>query len=138
MLVTLIISDVIYVIGGCNIAWSRIFDGYNSEGVAVNTLQSFDMTTQKWTNLPPMEEKRHSHAVCLQGERIIVAGGHNGSEFLDTCEAFDTKSKRLVLPHLLQCFPPLSKECAVIIYLKHFPPFVASRLVCQSCPVPTP
>ncbi len=25
--------------------------------------------------------------------------GHNGSDFLDTCEAFDTKSKRFVLLH---------------------------------------
>ncbi len=57
------------------------------------------MTTQKWTTLPPMKEQRLSHAVCLQGDRVIVAGGHNGSENLDTSEAFDTKSKRFVLPH---------------------------------------
>ncbi len=88
MLVTFIILDVIYVIGG-----------RNSKGETVNTLQSFDMTTQVWTTLPPMKEKRETHAVCLQGDRIIVAGGYNGSEFLDTCEAFDTKSKRFVLPH---------------------------------------
>ncbi len=72
-----------------------------SREVSLNTLQSYAMTTQKWTTLPPMKEKRSSHAVCLQGYRIIVAGGHNGSEFLDTCEAFDTKSKRFVLPHLV-------------------------------------
>ncbi len=85
MLVTVIISDVIYVIGGCN-----------NEGDEVNTLQSFDMITQAWTTLPPMTETRKYHAVCLQGDRIIVVGGHNGSEYLETCEAFDTKSKRLV------------------------------------------
>ncbi len=28
-----------------------------------------------------------------------MAGGHDGSECLDTCEAFDTKSKRFVLHH---------------------------------------
>ncbi len=89
MLVILIISDVIYVIGG------------NSEGDKLNTLLSFDMTTQKWTTLQPMKAKREYHAVCIQGDRIIVAGGYDGSEFLDTCEAFDTKSKRFVLPHLL-------------------------------------
>ncbi len=90
MLVSLIISDVICVIGGY------------SKGAAVNTLQSFDMTTQRWTTLQPMKENRSNHAVCLQGDRIIVAGGHNGTEFLDTCEAFDTKSKRFVLPHILR------------------------------------
>ncbi len=89
MLVTLFTLDVIYVIGG------------RSKGENLNSLQSYDMTTQKWTNLPPMEEKRAGHAVCIQGDQIIVAGGHNGSEFPDTCEAFDTKSKRFVLPHLL-------------------------------------
>ncbi len=87
MLVTFIISDVIYVIGGI------------SMGDRLNTLQSYDMTTQVWTKLQPMREKRDSHAVCLQGDRIIVAGGDSGPEFLDTCEAFDTKSKRFVLPH---------------------------------------
>ncbi len=84
---SLIIPDDIYVIGGY------------IKGAAVNTLQSYDMTRQKWTTLQPMKEMRSSHAVCLQGDRIIVAGGRNGSEFLDTCEAFDTKSKRFVLPH---------------------------------------
>ncbi len=83
---SLIIPDVIYVIGG------RI------KGAEVNNLQSYDMATQTWTNLAPMKEKRALHGVCLQGDRIIVAGGTNGSECLDTCEAFDTKSKRFVLP----------------------------------------
>ncbi len=85
---SLIIPDVIFVIGG-----------RNSKGEIVNSLQSYDMTTQVWTTLPPMKEKRDSHAMCLQGDRIIVAGGYNGSAFLDTCEAFDIKSKRFVLPH---------------------------------------
>ncbi len=46
-----------------------------------------------------MKEKRSNPAVCLQQDQIIVAGGFNGSEYLDTCDAFDTKSKRFVLPH---------------------------------------
>ncbi len=87
MLVTLFTLDVIYVIGG------------RSKGENLNSLQSYDMTTQNWTTLPPMKEKRYEHAVCVQGDRIIVTGGHNGWEFLDTCEAFDTQSKRFVLPH---------------------------------------
>ncbi len=57
------------------------------------------MTTQKWTNLQPMAEKCDCHAVCLQGDRIIVAGGDSGPMYLDTCEAFDTTSKRFALPH---------------------------------------
>ncbi len=87
MTVYLIIPDVIYVIGGY------------SGGSSVNTLQSYDTTTQTWTTLPPMKEKRDCHAVSYQGDRIIVAGGDNGPNHLDTCEAFDTKSKRFVLPH---------------------------------------
>ncbi len=87
MLVILIVSDVIYVIGGY------------SKGERLNTLQSYDLSTQKWAPLPPMKEKRRWHAECLQGDRIIVAGGDNGPRYLDTCEAFDIKSKRFVLPH---------------------------------------
>ncbi len=84
MLVILFIPDVIYVIGG------------EINGVRLNTLRSYDMTTQRWTTLPTMKEKRSNHAVCLQGDRIIVAGGRNGSEYLDTCQAFDTNAKRFV------------------------------------------
>ncbi len=87
MLVSLIISGVIYVIGG-----------YSGED-GVNTLQCFDMTTQKWATLQPKKEKRSNAAVCLQGVRIIVAGGYNGSKYIDTCEVFDTKEKRFVLLH---------------------------------------
>ncbi len=49
--------------------------------------------------MPPTNEKLDSHAVCFQGDQIIVAGGDNGPNHLDTCEAFDTKSKRFVLTH---------------------------------------
>ncbi len=101
MLVTFIISDVIYVIGG-----------RNSKGETVNTLQSYDMTTQTWTTLPPMKEKRDSHAVCFQGDRIIVAGGDSGSGYLDTCEAFNTQSKRFVLTHPCSAF----QYCLSIAY----------------------
>ncbi len=87
MFVSLIISDVIYVIGGA------------IGGGSVNTLQSYDMTTQSWTALQPMGEKRNRHAICLHGDRIIVAGGHNGLNNLNTCEVFDTKSNRFVLPY---------------------------------------
>ncbi len=61
MLVFLIIPNVIYVIGGY------------SKGAAVNTLQKYDMTTQKWTTLQPMKEKRSHHAVCLQRDRRLGA-----------------------------------------------------------------
>ncbi len=84
---SLIIPDVIFVIGG------------KSKGAEVNSLHSYDMATQKWATLQPMAEKRDCHAVCLQGDRIIVAGGHNGSNWLDTCDAFDTNMKRYLLPH---------------------------------------
>ncbi len=76
-----IISDTIYVIGGY------------SKGASVNTFQAYDVATQKWATLQPMTEKREGHTSCIQGDRIIVAGGKNESDYLDTCEAFDTKSK---------------------------------------------
>ncbi len=70
--VYLIISDVVYIISGI------------SKGGVLNTLQSYDMTMHKWTTLQPMKEKRDSHAVCIQGDRIIVAGGDNALNQLDT------------------------------------------------------
>ncbi len=85
LLVSLIISDVIYVNGGCN-----------GKGEFLNTLPSFGMTSQEWTTLQPVSEKRGNHIVCLQGDRIIVAGGRNRSEYRDTCEATDTKPPRFV------------------------------------------
>ncbi len=88
----LIIPYVIYVIGGY------------SEGSTVNTLQSYDMTTQPWTTLLPMKEKRDSQPVCFQGDRIIVAGSNNEPNNLYTCEAFETKSKRFVLTHPFSAF----------------------------------
>ncbi len=57
---------------------------------------SFGMTSQEWATLQPVSEKRGNHKVCLQGDRIIVAGGRNRSEYRDTCEATDTKPKRFV------------------------------------------
>ncbi len=65
MLVTLIISDVIYVIGGY------------SKGDILNTLQSYDMTTQKWTTLPPMKEKREDWLSVVEtaGHRAILIWG---------------------------------------------------------------
>ncbi len=83
-LVLFIISDVIYVIGGY------------SNGDILNFLQSYNMNTQVWTTLPPMKEKRGNHAVCLQGDQIIVAGGSNRLKYLATCEAFHIKSNRFV------------------------------------------
>ncbi len=74
-----------------------IIDGY-SMGRPGKTLTSYDMSTQEWTTLQPMSEKRDCHVVCLQGDRILAAGGDRGPKYLDTCEAFDTKSKRFILP----------------------------------------
>ncbi len=72
MLASFIISDVICVIGGF------------SKGETVNTIYSFNMSTQTWMTLQPMKDKRWNHAVCLQGDRIIVAGGRNKSYHLAT------------------------------------------------------
>ncbi len=74
LLVSLIISDVIYANGGCN-----------SKGELLNTLPSLGMTSQEWATLQPVSENRGNHIVCLQGDRIIVAGGRNRSKYRDTC-----------------------------------------------------
>ncbi len=84
MVLFVIISDVIYVIGGY------------SKGTEETALQSYDVITKTWTTLQPMREKRMNHAVCIQGERIIVAGGTDGADHFNTCEIFNTELKWLV------------------------------------------
>ncbi len=108
----LIISDVVYIISGI------------SKGGILNTLQSYDMTMHKWTTLQPMKEKRFDHAVCIQGDRIIVAGGDSGPEYLDTCEAFHTKSTRFVLTSPIVLLLTIALEMLIQLMLTSLLPAV--------------
>ncbi len=97
MLLSLIISDVIYVNGGCN-----------SKGDFLNTLASFGMTSQEWAAMQPVSERRGNHIVCIQGDRIIVPGRRNRSKTV-TLVRTPTKSRKglfdptlVVLPTIVQ------------------------------------
>ncbi len=77
-----VLSDLLYVLGG------------NCNGKVVDTVQSFNISTQTWSTLPSMREKRGNHGVCMTGDRVAVCGGSNGSQGLATCEQFDLTLQR--------------------------------------------
>ncbi len=70
------ISDLLYVLGG------------NCDGKVVDTVQSFNISTQTWSTLSSMREKRSNPGASMRGDRIVACGGCNGSHYLATCEQF--------------------------------------------------
>ncbi len=58
--------------------WLYVLGG-NCDGKVVDTVQSFDISTQTWSTVPSMREKRSNPGVCMKGDRIVACGGHNGS-----------------------------------------------------------
>ncbi len=77
-----VLSDLLYVLGGC------------CDGEAVDTVKSFNISTQTWSTLPSMQEKRSLPGACTSGDRIVACGGHNGSRSVETCEQFDSTLQR--------------------------------------------
>ncbi len=73
-----------------------------------------------------MMEKRAGHAICLLGDQIVAAGGYNESGYLDTCEAFDSKSKRLVIPPV-RSFPHRSM-------CKAYSPYINTHMLTAGLP----
>ncbi len=79
------LSDFLYVLGGY------------CDDVAVDTVKSFDISTQTWSTLPSMREKRANPGACMRGDRIVACGGWSGSQHLATCEQFDFTLQRWVI-----------------------------------------
>ena len=51
-----------------------------------------DTTTQEWTQLPDMKEKRCYFAATALGNRIYIVGGYDDLQYLSSCEVFDTST----------------------------------------------
>ena len=73
------VGNKIYVFGG----W------YDA---CLSSDEVYDVTTQEWTPLPDMKEKRRFCAVTAVGNRIYVVGGEDGSNPHSSCEVFDTST----------------------------------------------
>ncbi len=77
-----VLSGLLYVLGGY------------CDGKAVDTVQSFNISTQAWSTVPSMQERRVNPGVAMRGNQIAVCGGYNGSQYLATCEQFDLTLQR--------------------------------------------
>ncbi len=73
-----------------------ILGGY-CDGAVVDTVKSLDISTQTWSTLPSMREKRGNPGACMRGDHIVACGGWSGLQNLATCEQFDSTLQRWVI-----------------------------------------
>ncbi len=76
--------DCIYVLGGVVDDWP------------VDNADCYDIAQGRLIRLPSMIDRRQSPGACLNGDRIVVCGGHDGTEYLRACEEFNTTTQRSV------------------------------------------
>ncbi|XP_032451672.1 kelch-like protein 12 isoform X2 [Nasonia vitripennis] len=84
----IVFDDHIYVIGGRG-------RGSDSEDVYLDTIEVYDIKTNKWSKFEErMENKRSTCAAAVLNEKIYVCGGWYNEKALNFVEMFDTKLKR--------------------------------------------
>ncbi len=106
------LSDLLYVLGG------------ECDGAVVDTVKSFDISTQKWSTLPSMREKRANPGACMRGYQIVACGGWRDSQPLATCEQFDSTLQRWVIEtQFIKIITHLNAQS------KQLPLFLPSQLV---------
>eukprot|EP00347_Sterkiella_histriomuscorum_P000730 403374725 len=77
-----IYQNSIYVIGGISI-----------DGESLSSCYKFDLEKQEWVEASNMNQARSQFALSVCGDKgIIVSGGINKKEILDSCELYDSKS----------------------------------------------
>ena len=74
-------GDSIYSIGG-----------YNDQ--RLNSVERYDIETDQWISISPMNQARNGHAAVSIGELIFVLGGWNGNSTLNSVEMCDTRSNK--------------------------------------------
>ena len=57
-----------------------------------NTVESYDIAADVWTQLPNMKEERYHHNLVVVKSKLFVIGGGN----TDTCEVFDNTANTFV------------------------------------------
>ena len=75
-------GDKIYLVGG--------YDGIGPQG-QLNSVAVFNTSGNHWYSTKSMKQKRQCPAAAVANNRIYVATGNNGTEFLNTVEVFDVK-----------------------------------------------
>ena len=74
-------GDSIYSIGG----W---------DGSQWNRAERYDIETDQWISISPINQARSSHASVSIGESIFVLGGWYGNSTLSGVEMYDTQSNK--------------------------------------------
>ncbi|MEM7332136.1 MAG: kelch repeat-containing protein [Chloroflexota bacterium] len=74
-------QDALFVIGG--------HDG----NTAVSTFYKFDLTEERWIELPEMPNARVNPAGDILNDQLIVVGGENESGILTSCSNYDLDSE---------------------------------------------
>lgn len=75
----------IYVIGG----FSRIKQSFISSINTLDSVERYDVFSQKWQTFHGMNNPRSSHGLAVLDRKIIVAGGEDASLISDSVESFD-------------------------------------------------
>lgn len=83
------LRDTIYVFAG--------YTGDDKNGVALNSAEEYIIASNKWKELPTMEQCRRACTATLLAERFhVVVGGTTSYDFngaVDTIEIFDSKTR---------------------------------------------
>lgn len=78
------------------------YDGVTS----LNTVESYDLTTDSWTCISAMNKHRSAAGVVAFDDHIYALGGHDGLSIFDSVEKYDPQTG-LWSPGI----PMLSKRC---------------------------
>jgi uncharacterized protein (TIGR03437 family) len=68
-----------YLIGGLSI----------SQGVPVNSVYAYELSSNTWRTLPPLQTARFAHEAALVNGKLYVAGGSDNARSLAAAEVFD-------------------------------------------------
>lgn len=64
------------------------YDGITS----LNTVESYDISTDSWTSLAPMNKHRSAAGVVAFDNHIYALGGHDGLSIFDSVEKYDAQT----------------------------------------------
>uniref|UniRef100_A0A7S1F9I8 Uncharacterized protein n=1 Tax=Noctiluca scintillans TaxID=2966 RepID=A0A7S1F9I8_NOCSC len=68
--------------------WIYVCGGSNGDETLCTAVR-YHVRTNGWSDAPPMAKQRLGHVAAVQGNKLYVFGGFDGTEALDTFEVFD-------------------------------------------------
>ena len=92
-----------------------ILDGRSKDGV-LNTVEKFNIVEGKSTELPRMNQPRVGSASCIYNNNIMVTGGFNGQDGLDSIEVLNMNQHPLRWMMFQGKLPFMLYDHVVIVY----------------------